>query len=190
MSRSSFLSPVLLALFAVAACGPQEVKHPYQADDKTPANSTSETRLSGDDPNKRKSTVTSATKEEDPTQAQVNSVNDLPKSDDPPADTSGKDSGKSTKGDKGEKGQSKAEKPSKTGPKVGKAECDKVMEKALELEIASKPELQGVDKKQLIAMAKQMGQDQHGAAPCDATRSQYNCAMAATSTAAWKRCMQ
>ena len=192
MSRSFVLSLVVPGVFTglfAAACGPTEVKHPYQADDKTPANSVSETRLAGEDPNKPKAQVTSATKEDDPTHAQVNNVNDMPKAEDPPA--SGKEA-TASKGGKPEKTEkpAKGEKPSKTGPKISKAECDKAFEKALELEIASKPELQGVDKKQLMAMAKQMGAQQHGEAPCDATRSQYNCAMAATSTAAWKRCME
>lgn len=187
MSRSLVLPLLALGLFA-AACGPSEVKHPYQADDKTPANSVSETRLAGEDPTRPKAQVTSATKPEDPTQAQVNNVNDMPKGEDPAA--SGKEApAKPGKGDKPEKPE-KGAKPSKTGPKITKAECDKAFEKAMELEIANRPELQGVDKKQLLAMAKQMGAEKHGDAPCDATRSQYTCAMAATSTAQWKRCME
>jgi hypothetical protein len=176
-----FSSSVVVAL--LVACGGPEVRHPYQADDKTPANSTSETRLRGEDPNRPKAKVLSVTpQQDDPTQAQVNNVNDVPKDDPAP---SGKDSGAGDgKGGKGEK------KPSKTGPKISKAECDKAFEKALDLEISSRPELQGVDKAALIAQAKQMGQQKNGEAPCDATRSQYNCAMAATSTAAWKRCME
>lgn len=187
MSRT--LLPFLaLALFA-GACGPSEVKHPYQADDKTPANSVSETRLAGEDPNRPTAQVTSVTQPEDPTQMQVNNVNDMPK-DDPAA--SGKGTSTTAKNGKPEKTEKpeKGTKPSKTGPKISKAECDKAFEKALELEIASKPELQGIDKKQLLAMAKQMGSEQHGAAPCDATKSQYTCAMASTSTAQWKRCME
>lgn len=187
MSRSFVLSLFALGLLA-AACGPSEVKHPYQADDKTPANSVSETRLAGEDPNRPKAQVTSATKPDDPTQAQVNNVNDMPKGEDPAA--SGKEAtakaGKPSSPEKPEKGT----KPSKTGPKISKAECDKAFEHAMELEIGNRPELQGVDKKQLLAMAKQMGADKHGEAPCDATRSQYTCAMAATSTAQWKRCME
>jgi hypothetical protein len=187
VSRSLVHSFLVFGLFA-AACGPGEVKHPYQADDKTPANSVSETRLNGDDPNKPKAQVTSATKPEDPTQAQVNSVSDMPKADDPPA--SGKEAAaKPGKPEKPEKAE-KSGKPSKTGPKISKAECDKAFEKAMELEIASKPELQGIDKKQLLAMAKQMGSEKHGEAPCDATKSQYTCAMAATTTSQWKRCME
>jgi hypothetical protein len=170
----------LSALFA-AACGPSEVRHPYQADDKTPANSVSETRLAGEDPNRPKAQVTSAQKE-DPTQAPApTNVNDMPKAEDHPASKE-----PAPKPEKPEK----AGKPSKTGPKISKAECDKAFEKVMELEIASKPELQGIDKKQLLAMAKQMGAEKHGEAPCDATRSQYTCAMAATSTAQWKRCME
>jgi hypothetical protein len=157
------------------------VKHPYQADDQTPANSVSETRLAGEDPNRPKAQVASATRPEDPTSAPTSNVSEMPKSDD---SASAKEP--ASKPGKPEKGT----KPSKTGPKISKAECDKAFEKAMELEIASKPELQGIDKKQLLAMAKQMGSEQHGAAPCEATKSQYSCAMAATSTAQWKRCME
>lgn len=189
MSRTLVLSLVTSGLFTTAiACGPSEVKHPYQADEKTPANSVSETRLNGEDPSRPKAQVTSVTSPEDPTSAQVNSVNDMPKGDDSAA-TSKEAKGNGAKPDKTEKTEKPA-KPSKTGPKISKAECDKAFEKAMELEIASKPELQGIDKKQLLAMAKQMGSEKHGEAPCDATRSQYTCAMAATSTAQWKRCME
>lgn len=181
MSRTLVLSSAFVVGLLVA-CGGPEVRHPYRADDKTPANSTSETRLNGDDPNKPKASTTSATKE-DPTQAPPpNKVSDMPKAeDDKPS--SGKESAK-------EKPDKPGAKPSKTGPKITKAECDKAFEKALELEIAGNPQFAGLDKAQLVAMAKQMGAQQHGDAPCDATRSQYTCAMAATSTAAWKRCMQ
>jgi hypothetical protein len=115
-----FLSLVLLA----GACGPSEVRHPYQADDKTPANSVSETRLAGEDPNRPKAQVTSATKPEDPTTAQVNNVNDMPKTDDSSA---GKESATPAKGGKPDKPEKpeKGTKPSKTGPKISKAECDK-----------------------------------------------------------------
>ena len=179
-----------LPLLAAAACGPSEVKHPYKADDNTPANSVSETRLAGEDPNRPKDKVESMNKEEDDaTKAQVNSVADMPKAEDPDAKKPAGKGGKPAKPEKPEKPE-KTAKPDKTGPKISKAECDKAFEKAMELEIASKPELQGVDKKQLLAMAKQMGASQHGDAPCDATKSQYNCAMAATSTSQWKRCME
>ena len=189
MSRTLVLPLFALGLLSsiAAACGPSEVKHPYQADDKTPANSVSETRLNGDDPARPKAQVTSVTSPEDPTGAQVNSVNDMPKGGDDSA--SGKEAAAKPGNAKPEKPEKPA-KPSKTGPKISKAECDKAFEKAMELEIASKPELQGIDKKQLLAMAKQMGSEKHGEAPCDATRSQYTCAMAATSTSQWKRCME
>lgn len=188
MSRTLVLPFLALGLFAAAACGPSEVKHPYQADDKTPANSVSETRLAGEDPNRPKAQVTSVTAPDDPTQASVNSVNDMPKGEDAPA--SGKEApAKGGKPEKPEKPE-KPGKPSKAGPKISKAECDKTFEKAMELEIANKPELQGIDKKQLLAMAKQMGAEKHGEAPCDASRAQYTCAMAATTTAQWKRCME
>jgi hypothetical protein len=72
---------------------------------------------------------------------------------------------------------------------VSKSECDRVMDKYLELEIASNPQLKGVSP-DIIEAAKQMARSQHGESPCTATRAQYNCAMAATSTVTWQKCMK
>jgi hypothetical protein len=35
-----------------------------------------------------------------------------------------------------------------------------------------------------------MAREQHGEAPCTATKAQYKCAMAATSVGAWQKCMK
>lgn len=85
--------------------------------------------------------------------------------------------------------------PTKVAPPAGdgkgrvtRAECDRAFDKYIELEIAQNPRLHGVPP-ELIQQAKQMARQQHGDAPCTATRRQYNCAMAATSTAVWQRCM-
>lgn len=72
---------------------------------------------------------------------------------------------------------------------VSKAECDRVMNRYLELEIAHNPQLKGLPP-EAIEQAKQMAREQHGDAPCSATRAQYTCGMAATSTAAWERCLK
>ena len=61
--------------------------------------------------------------------------------------------------------------------------------RALELEIAANPQLKGLPP-DVIEQAKQMAREKHGEAPCTATRAQYTCAMAASSTAAWQRCMK
>lgn len=185
--RASFFAALVPVLVAAAACGGPEVKHPYKADEGTPANSTSEKRLAGEDPNQPTTKPTSATPAEpDPTKPEVNKVSDMPKAGSTAADD------KPASKEKGNASTSggRSAKPSKTGPKVSRAECDRAFEKAMELEIKDRPELQGVDTKQLMAMAKQMAKDKHGDAPCDATRSQYTCAMGATTTAEWKRCMQ
>ena len=183
----SALATTTLGSFLLLACGGPEVRHPYKADEGTPANSTSEARLAGADPNQPKATVKSASASDDPTAPQVNKVSDMPKGSAP------EESGR-TSGSNGKKTSSgAAERPGKasgSGPRVSAAECDQVLEKALELEIGSKPEFAGIDKKQLIAQTKTMARQQHGEAPCEATRSQYNCAMSAGSTAEWKRCMQ
>lgn len=201
MSRSLFLSSLVLSSFVAIACGGPEVRHPYKADDNTPANSTSESRLAGDDPSKPKTTSTSSTSPSsssssaaaapsDPTQPEVNKVSDMPKESGGSAGAA-TGSGKSTDKNAGaDSSGGKAGKPSKTGPKISKAECDKAFEKAIELEIGSNPQFAGLDKAELISMTKSMAKQQHGDAPCDATRSQYTCAMAATSTAQWKKCMQ
>jgi hypothetical protein len=75
--------------------------------------------------------------------------------------------------------------PSKKGPKVSRAECDAAFDRFLELEIGARglpPEVAN--------QAKEMARSKHGAPPCDATKSQYDCAMAATTPAAWQRCMK
>lgn len=196
--RSLLLSSLVVSSFLVVACGGPEVRHPYKADDNTPANSTSESRLAGEDPSRPKSTTQTSASDSsatsaaaDPTQPEVNKVGDMPKesggSSASGSGTSGKSSDKNAAADSG---GGKGTKPSKTGPKISKAECDKAFEKAIELEIGSNPQFAGLDKAELVSMTKSMAKQQHGDAPCDATRSQYTCAMAATSTAQWKKCMQ
>lgn len=197
VSRQSFCI-ALSAAAVLVACGGPEVRHPYKADDNTPANSTSETRLAGDDPAQPKTTSAASSSAEtapaDPTQPQINKVSEMPKADGDDGAGAGGGGGAGKSG--GGKGPDKAaaadkgQKPSKTGPKISKAECDKAFEKAIELEIGNNPQFAGLDKAELINMTKSMAKQQHGDAPCDATRSQYTCAMAATSTAQWKRCMQ
>ncbi len=72
---------------------------------------------------------------------------------------------------------------------VSRAECDQVMDRYLELEISTNPQLKGVPP-EVVEQAKQMARDKHGESPCTATRAQYACAMAATTTAAWQKCMK
>jgi hypothetical protein len=72
---------------------------------------------------------------------------------------------------------------------VSRSDCDRVMDKYLELEIATNRQLEGVPP-EVIEQAKRMAREKHGDAPCTATHAQYTCAMAATSTDAWQRCMR
>jgi len=86
-------------------------------------------------------------------------------------------------------GSAKPAKPGPPGSTVSKAECDKAMDKYISLEIAANPELKGVGQ-DVIDQAKAMARQQHGDAPCTATRTQFKCAMAATTTAGWQKCMK
>lgn len=77
-------------------------------------------------------------------------------------------------------------------PARGKAtaeECARVMDRYLELEIGSNPQLKDVPP-EAIAEAKRMAREKHGEAPCTATRAQISCALSASTTAAWQRCMK
>lgn len=85
--------------------------------------------------------------------------------------------------------------PPKGGPKVSSAECEQAFDKYLQLMAASDPRLEGLPP-EIIAQAKQMAMAQSqskGGSPCaknPPTRPQYDCAMAATSSAAWQQCMK
>lgn len=72
---------------------------------------------------------------------------------------------------------------------VSKADCARVMDRYLELELASNPALAGLPP-DVVAQAKEQMRAQHGEAPCTATAAQYRCGMAAKTTAAWQKCMK
>lgn len=163
------------SLVGLVACGDSQPppKTP-QKEEGVPANSLSDARLHGDEDDDAASRDTKA----DPTQPYTTKVGEAP----PPESNGG--GGGSSKGSK--PGGSKD-----SGGKgaVSKSDCDRVMDKYLELEIAKNPQLQGVPP-EIIEQAKQMAREKHGDAPCTATQAQYACAMAATSTSAWQRCMK
>lgn len=73
--------------------------------------------------------------------------------------------------------------------KVSKADCSRVMDRYLELEMGSNPALAGLPP-EVVGQAKEQMKQQHGDAPCNATAAQYRCAMEATTTAAWQKCMK
>ena len=165
-----------LSLCGLVACGESQPppKTP-QKEEGVPANSLSNARLHGEEDDDAASRET----KDDPTQPYTTKVGETP------APESNGGGGGSSKGSK--PGGSKDSGGGKGV--VSKAECDRVMDKYLELEITKNPQLQGVPP-EIIEQAKQMARDKHGEAPCTATQAQYTCAMAATSTSAWQRCMK
>lgn len=76
-----------------------------------------------------------------------------------------------------------------------KAECTAVIDRYVELEVQSNPQLAGIPPemlKQLLNQAKQQASSQKGD-PCaeeKITRAKYNCGMAAQTRDAWKACMK
>lgn len=171
-----------MSVLALGACKRQEPPKTSAQAESVPANSLSDARLHGlEEGDPAPAAPTDST--QDPTQPYTTKVGEASPSD-PEASSSTASSSKRSAGSAGEaKGA--------TGGKgsVSKTQCDQVMDRYLELEIAKNPQLKDVPP-EVIEQAKQMARQQHGEAPCTATRAQYACAMAATSTAAWQRCMK
>ena len=167
-----------LAFLSASACNePQSPAKAPQKEDGVPANSLSDARLHGEE---EKTPGSADEGKADPTQPYTTRVGEAPPPEPGTASGAGKSSSTkepSGKGGAGGKGS------------VSRSDCDRVMDKYLELEIASNPQLKGVPP-EIIEQAKQMAREKHGDAPCTATPSQYSCAMAASSTAAWQRCMK
>ncbi len=148
---------------------------PKSTAENVPANSASDARLHGEeDPSDHAARQQAASREThvDPSQPYVTKVGEArsPEPDDTPHDGSPSTAAETKKA-------------------VAKSDCDHMMDKYIELEIARNPKLQGVSP-ELIDQAKQMAREKHGAAPCTATSAQYRCAMAATSPAAWQKCVK
>lgn len=76
-----------------------------------------------------------------------------------------------------------------------RAECTQVIDRYVELEVKSNPQLSAIPPemlKTMLAQAKQQASSQKGD-PCaeeKITRSKYNCAMGAQTPDAWKSCMK
>ena len=170
------VSAVALVL---SACGGDPKPPPKTSNETVAANSLSEERLKG---NENPSAPKPIEKKEDPTQAVVTSVGSsgsAPAASEKPA---------------GKKGAAEKDEPPPPsgkggGAKVGRAECDQIWDKGIQLEIDSNPALKGAGP-EVAQMAKQMAAQKHGPAPCDATQKQYQCAMAASTTARWKQCLK
>jgi hypothetical protein len=172
-----------------AACG--ESRPPPQAaqrDDGVPANSLSDARLHGTEtPEER------AAREErrDPTQPYTTKLGQAPPS---AAGAAPKPLGSGTTAATDPDPSKPAASSSASAKKedktvVERSDCERMMDRYLELEIAKNAQLKDVPH-EVIEQAKQMARQQHGEAPCTATRAQYTCAMAASSTSAWQRCLK
>jgi hypothetical protein len=160
----------LLVCFPIlASCSNPEPKTAKKSDE-VPANSLDDAKLHDS---------SKAEDSKDPTQPLTQKVGEAP----PDTASAGPSSSAPASGGGGGGG-------GKPNPNAAtKAECDKAMDKYLSLEIATNPQLKGVPP-EVIEQAKQMAREQHGEAPCTATKAQYKCAMAATSVGAWQKCMK
>ncbi|MBX3189578.1 MAG: hypothetical protein KF819_21310 [Labilithrix sp.] len=193
--RSSLLFSVLSVSIALAACSsPPEAKYGHKPDDGVPANSASETRLAVGEKNTSPAAASAAPPAADPTQAFTMPFGagspGAPPPADPPESAPGKGGKPGKPGPAGKDG--KDGKDSKE--RVTKAECSQTLDKYMDLALGTDTRLEGVPpemipqlKQQVLSQAK--GQKGDPCATEVVTRGQYNCAMAATSTAAWQRCM-
>ena len=169
----------LLSFLALVACGEPQAKSPQKNSGEVPANSLSDAQLHGTNDAKGDSPS-------DPSQPLTTKVGETPLDPDALAAGSGSSSGGGTTAKPSGK-PGKAEPPAKGA--VSKAECDKAFDKFLALEMAGNPQLKGLPP-EVLEQVKEQGRQQHGEAPCTATRPQYNCAMSASSSAAWQKCMK
>ena len=191
--RCAVVLTVVLASFATfanAGCNEaQPSPRTPQKEDGVPANSLSDARLHGEE-EKPKDGASAAETKADPTQPYTTKVGEAPPAE-PGSTASGSKAGSGATSNKKPAGESAKEPPSggSKGAVVSRSECDRVMDRYIELEVAANPQLKGLPP-DVIEQAKQMARDKHGEAPCTATRAQYTCAMAASSTAAWQRCMK
>lgn len=150
------------ALFLLAACGESRPPARAPASDEVPANSFSAARL-GDAGDVRNDEP----ERRDPTSPYLTKIGEPAPGVDSPSPTT-------TAG---------------PGGTLSRSECDRIMDRYLELEIATNPQLKGVPR-EVIEQAKEMARQQHGDAPCTATPAQVACAMASKTTAAWQRCLK
>lgn len=171
-----FASLASLASLALVACAEPAPRPPRAGGAEVPANSLSEARLQGDPKGAAEPSATT----HDPSQPYMTRIEDAP--------VEGKTDTRSTEGKTADAGR--PNESAKGGAKtVTTAECEQLMDRYLELELRGNAKLAGVDP-EVIAQAKEMARQQNGPMPCDATHAQYTCGMAATSTAAWQRCLK
>jgi hypothetical protein len=78
------------------------------------------------------------------------------------------------------------------GPRISAKECDKLVDRYIDLAIAGDGRLAGVTA-EMIASAKAQVKAQKGMGPCDeqvVTKKQYACAIAAKTTDAYQACLK
>lgn len=167
-------SLLLLFVFSTSvACSESRPPAKNAQRDAVPANSLSDARL-----HPSSNEQVDAPPQADPTQPYTTKVGDAQ----PPA--SAEPVGNAPKP------LSKSEaKTTRDGKGVSQSECERMMDRYVDLEIGTNPQLKGVPR-EVIEQAKQTARAQHGDIPCTATASQYACAMAAKTSDAWKRCLE
>lgn len=183
---------------SLTACGaPQPKMVAATKDDGVPANSASEQRLAMEG----KPKTTRAAPAEDPTQPLTTPLNDGATGAGAAGASTGAGAaggGASGKGGaKGSKGPKEKDPPGPKGGggKVTKAECKQTFDKYIDLTLASDSRFEGIPPEMIAQLKEQalsQAQTQKGD-PCstqEVTRTQYNCAMTAPTTAAWQRCMK
>ncbi len=163
-----------------------------KGDDGVPANSASEERLAeGGKPR------TTAAPAEDPTQPYTTPMNgDGAGAGGAGAGAGGAGAGGAGAGKKGTgKNGKPTEPPSKVAGKVSKTECKALFDKYIDLTFTTDSRFEGIPpemmaglKAQAVSQAQSQKSD-----PCateEVTRKQYDCAVSATTTAGWQRCMK
>jgi len=161
-------------------------------DDGVPANSASEERLAADGKPKPSSTPQS----EELAQPLTTPMNGDPAPGSAAATAAGGGGGASGKAPgKGGKGPKEKPEPKGTAGKVSKAECKQLFDRYIDLTLGSDTRFEGIPPEMIAQLKEQalsQAQSQKGD-PCstqDVSRTQYQCAIAAPTTAAWQRCMK
>jgi hypothetical protein len=177
------VGPVLVLISLAPACGGEPAPKMVAAkNDGVPANSASEERLAGGGTAKPKPAETTV----DPSQPLTTPVS-------AEGSGSGASSGNTTAAAAAPAGKPGAK--GAGGPKASKAECKQLFDKYIDLTIGTDSRFEGIPpemiaqmKEAALAQAKSEKGD-----PCstqEVTRTQYNCAMGSTSTAAWQKCLK
>ncbi len=185
MERRSTLLSLASFVALLAGCGSSPPPKPAHSADQVPANSEAEFRDVNEERKRRAEEAAVNT----PPMAYVRGSTAAE-----PAEKAGppENSGKPEKPGQPEK------KPSKpSGPRATRAECERVVDKGIEIEISTNPQLKDVAKELkgsgMLESFKQQARAQGGKNPCETdgiSKAQYACAMGATTTDEWKKCVE